>query len=131
MARLRERVQGAKRWLHNIRDGKEPVTGPPKRGVRRPGPSRRSVLSSVLWKLDWGKCRYCGAPATEQDHVVPRCNNGDLTSLYNLVMSCRDCNTTKGREGGFTLSKKRVLRRQRRQGLTHLVEYKKMEMQHE
>lgn len=116
---------------------------------KRPSAPRRAMLHRVLWKLDAGKCRYCEAPATEEDHVVARCNNGDINSLYNVVLSCHDCNAIKGREGGFTLSKKRELkwrgqlvapghlfgeplmaqvkeqrlRRQKRQGLTHMVAY--------
>lgn len=85
--------------------------------------------------------------------MIPKCNNGDLNALYNLAMACRSCNQTKGREGGFTMSKKGVLRwqgqlvapdalfgaplmalvkeqrrrRQARQGLHHLAEYGRVE----
>lgn len=121
------------------------------RNRQRPGPTHRSILMQILWKRDGGLCRYCGAPATEVDHVVPVCRNGSQAEICNTVLSCHDCNATKGREGGFTLSKKNVLRwqgtlvdpgalfgaplmelvkeqrlrRQQRQGLTHLVEYSK------
>jgi hypothetical protein len=42
---------------------------------------------------DEGNCRYCGAPATSVDHILPwayRPNN----SVSNLVAACMPCNVT-------------------------------------
>lgn len=36
-------------------------------------------------------CQYCGAPAHQADHVVPR-GKGGPDALPNLVACCRDCN---------------------------------------
>lgn len=114
---------------------------------RRRRIDRRSPFYSMVYERDNGVCRYCGAVATEVDHVVPVCNDGDKS--HNVVLACRPCNTIKGSEGGFTLGRKNVLRwhgrlvapgalygevlmekvkeqrlrRQERQGLTHLVDY--------
>jgi 5-methylcytosine-specific restriction endonuclease McrA len=40
-------------------------------------------------------CRYCGAPATELDHVHPYSRRG-LTTAANLVAACSSCNKSKG-----------------------------------
>jgi 5-methylcytosine-specific restriction endonuclease McrA len=44
-------------------------------------------------------CFYCGCRLNEEtatmDHVVPSCNGGG-TDFENLVLSCRDCNRSKG-----------------------------------
>jgi 5-methylcytosine-specific restriction endonuclease McrA len=41
-------------------------------------------------------CVYCGAPASELDHVVPLSMGGDPFALENLVSSCKRCNSSKG-----------------------------------
>lgn len=51
-------------------------------------------LRSFIFSRSDGKCVYCGAKATEIDHVVPR-SNGGTNSTYNLVASCRSCNEKK------------------------------------
>lgn len=40
-------------------------------------------------------CGYCGAAATELDHVFPW-SRGGLTWADNLVAACFDCNHEKG-----------------------------------
>lgn len=40
---------------------------------------------------DYSLCVYCGAPATINEHVVPRSRGGRLT-----LPSCRPCNASKG-----------------------------------
>lgn len=49
------------------------------------------------------KCAYCGARATDREHVVPRSFFGDhrknirlYGKLGNIVMSCRECNLMAG-----------------------------------
>jgi hypothetical protein len=46
-------------------------------------------------RRDGGRCRYCGAPATELDHVKPY-SRGGLTVAANLVAACSPCNKSKG-----------------------------------
>jgi 5-methylcytosine-specific restriction endonuclease McrA len=40
-------------------------------------------------------CRYCGARATEVDHVSPE-SRGGPTVAWNLVAACGPCNRSKG-----------------------------------
>ena len=51
-------------------------------------------LKSFIFNRSNGKCVYCGAKATEIDHVIPR-SKGGTNSTYNLVASCRACNQIK------------------------------------
>ena len=51
-------------------------------------------LRSFIFSRSGGKCVYCGAPAQEIDHVIPRAKGG-TNSAYNLVASCRACNQMK------------------------------------
>lgn len=51
-------------------------------------------LRSFVFSRSDGKCVYCGAKATEIDHVIPR-SKGGTNSTYNLVASCRSCNEKK------------------------------------
>ena len=51
-------------------------------------------LKSFIFNRSNGKCVYCGAKATEIDHVIPR-SSGGTNSTYNLVASCRSCNEKK------------------------------------
>ena len=48
-------------------------------------------------------CSYCGGPAGETDHIVPRSEAGGNTGLdhaipelENLTAACADCNRAKG-----------------------------------
>ena len=58
------------------------------------GPLYQQKLRSFIFGRSNGKCVYCGAKATEIDHVVPKANGG-TDSTYNLVASCRTCNQKK------------------------------------
>ena len=40
------------------------------------------------------ECSYCGAPAQEIDHIVPRAKDG-TNSTHNLTPVCRSCNEKK------------------------------------
>jgi len=51
--------------------------------------SRRNVFAR-----DGGRCQYCGRPAENLDHVVPR-SRGGTHSWENIVASCRACNARK------------------------------------
>lgn len=54
----------------------------------------QNKLRSFIFNRSNGKCVYCGAKATEIDHIVPR-SSGGSNSTYNLVASCRACNQMK------------------------------------
>lgn len=52
------------------------------------------LRTAALRRENW-TCRYCGARATEVDHVLPRAQGG-LTVLANLAAACQHCNREKG-----------------------------------
>lgn len=54
------------------------------------------IRAHVL-RRDGNVCHYCGAPATEVDHVVP-VSRGGSHKLHNLVAACHDCNANKNIE---------------------------------
>lgn len=58
------------------------------------GPLYQNKLRSFIFSRSNGKCVYCGAKATEIDHIIPRAKGG-TNSIYNLVASCRSCNEKK------------------------------------
>ncbi len=52
-------------------------------------------VRSEVWHRDGGACVLCGARAyLEFDHVIPRSKGGD-TSVGNLQLLCRKCNSEK------------------------------------
>ncbi len=51
--------------------------------------TRRAVFARDDWK-----CQYCGHPAENLDHVVPRSRGGTHT-WENVVAACRRCNSRK------------------------------------
>lgn len=52
-----------------------------------------------LWKRDSGRCFYCGVSLSWDtktiDHVIPKSKGGPHRA-WNLVISCVECNRTKG-----------------------------------
>lgn len=40
------------------------------------------------------RCRYCGKPATEIDHIVPQARGG-ADVIENMTACCSDCNCSK------------------------------------
>ncbi len=57
-------------------------------------------LRSYVFHRDGAKCRYCGdakAERYELDHIVPR-SRGGANRVSNLVVSCQDCNVSKGNQ---------------------------------
>ena len=58
------------------------------------GPLYQTKLRSYLFKKYNGQCVYCGAKATEIDHVISKAKGG-TNSFYNLVASCKSCNQMK------------------------------------
>ncbi len=53
-------------------------------------------------KRDGYICQYCGADATQVDHVIPR-KRGGTHDLENLVACCAPCNSAKGAKEGLFL----------------------------
>ncbi|MFM7719334.1 MAG: HNH endonuclease [Actinomycetota bacterium] len=51
--------------------------------------TRRAVFARDGWV-----CQYCGAPAENLDHVIPR-SKGGLHVWENVVAACRRCNAKK------------------------------------
>lgn len=41
-----------------------------------------------------GKCAYCGAVATERDHIIPL-GRGGTDFIGNILPACRACNSRK------------------------------------
>ena len=58
---------------------------------RNPWPAHPALRAHLL---DGATCTYCPAPATELDHVVPRCQGGGH-ERSNLVPACHTCNVQK------------------------------------
>ena len=57
-------------------------------------------LRSYVFHRDGAKCAYCGnakAERYELDHIVPRSRSG-ANRVGNLVVSCQDCNVSKGNQ---------------------------------
>jgi HNH endonuclease len=52
-------------------------------------------LRCEVMQRDRHTCQYCGAPATELDHVMPFSRHG-WTTADNLVAACSLCNKSKG-----------------------------------
>ena len=65
--------------------------------------TRRAVFARDAWT-----CQYCGAPAENLDHVVPRSRGGSHV-WENVVAACRHCNAKKEDrtpdEAGFRLAR--------------------------
>lgn len=58
------------------------------------GPLYNTNLREFVFSRTNGRCSYCGAKATEIDHIVPRANGG-TNSTFNLTPACRSCNQMK------------------------------------
>lgn len=54
-----------------------------------------AIRARILGPIDDRKwCTYCGVPATEVDHIVPRSRGGGLDD-DNLTPACFECNNQK------------------------------------
>jgi len=53
------------------------------------------------------RCRYCGAPSTTVDHIVPKFEGG-TDARSNLAGACKDCQQRKAaREGQRAMIRRR------------------------
>jgi 5-methylcytosine-specific restriction endonuclease McrA len=62
--------------------------------VRVPLRARASLSRRAVLVRDNFECQYCGRPAENVDHVVPRSRGGGHT-WDNVVAACRPCNSRK------------------------------------
>jgi 5-methylcytosine-specific restriction endonuclease McrA len=62
--------------------------------VRVPYRARASLSRRAVFIRDNYECQYCGSPAENVDHVIPRSRGGEH-SWENVVASCRPCNARK------------------------------------
>ena len=62
--------------------------------VKVPYRSRASLSRRAVFIRDNFECQYCGRPAENVDHVVPKSKGGPHT-WDNVVAACRPCNSRK------------------------------------
>jgi 5-methylcytosine-specific restriction endonuclease McrA len=62
--------------------------------VRVPFRAHAPLTRRAVFARDGWSCQYCGAPAENLDHVVPR-SKGGAHSWDNVVAACRRCNSRK------------------------------------
>jgi 5-methylcytosine-specific restriction endonuclease McrA len=62
--------------------------------VKVPYRARASLSRRAVFIRDNYECQYCGRPAENVDHVIPR-SRGGTHSWDNVVASCRSCNARK------------------------------------
>lgn len=62
--------------------------------VRVPFRARASLSRRAVFVRDNFECQYCGRPAQNVDHVIPRSRGGGHT-WENVVAACRPCNSRK------------------------------------
>ena len=58
------------------------------------GPLYNTNLREFVFSKTNGRCSYCGAKATEIDHIIAKANGG-TNSTFNLTPACRSCNQKK------------------------------------
>ncbi len=66
-----------------------------RRYVRIPYERHIPVNRRTVFARDGHRCQYCGRPAENLDHVIPRAQGGEHSWL-NVVAACKRCNTKKG-----------------------------------
>lgn len=62
--------------------------------VRVPYRRRAALSRRGVFIRDEGVCQYCGVPAENVDHVIPR-SKGGRHEWENVVAACRRCNSRK------------------------------------
>lgn len=62
--------------------------------VRVPYRARAALTRRAVFARDGWVCQYCGSPAENLDHVVPK-SRGGLHVWENVVAACRRCNSRK------------------------------------
>jgi 5-methylcytosine-specific restriction endonuclease McrA len=76
--------------------------------VKVPIRTRAALSRRGVFMRDDHTCQYCGAPAENVDHVIPRARGGQHV-WENVVAACRRCNSRKEdrlpHEAGFRLKR--------------------------
>lgn len=84
--------------------------------VKVPYQARVALNRKAVFARDGHVCQYCGAPAENIDHVIPRSKGGTHT-WENVVAACRPCNMRKEdrllHESGMKLRRKPSAPRER------------------
>jgi 5-methylcytosine-specific restriction endonuclease McrA len=62
--------------------------------VKVPYRARDSLSRRAVFVRDEFECQYCGRPAENVDHIVPKSRGGGHT-WDNVVAACRPCNSFK------------------------------------
>jgi 5-methylcytosine-specific restriction endonuclease McrA len=62
--------------------------------VRVPYRAQAALTRRAVFARDGWTCQYCGAPAENVDHVIPK-SRGGRHSWDNVVAACRRCNSKK------------------------------------
>jgi 5-methylcytosine-specific restriction endonuclease McrA len=62
--------------------------------VHVPYRARAALTRRAVFARDGWVCQYCGSPAENVDHVIPRSRGGEH-SWENVVAACRRCNSRK------------------------------------
>jgi 5-methylcytosine-specific restriction endonuclease McrA len=62
--------------------------------VRVPFRTRAALTRRAIFARDGWVCQYCGLPAENVDHVIPK-SRGGLHAWENVVAACRRCNSRK------------------------------------
>lgn len=65
-----------------------------RRFVRVPYRAQAPLTRRAVFARDEWTCQYCGAPAENLDHVVPK-SRGGMHTWENVVAACRRCNSRK------------------------------------
>jgi 5-methylcytosine-specific restriction endonuclease McrA len=88
-------VHATDRMLHSARiDVSEPSVIRLNYLVKVPYRARASLNRRAVFARDHHRCQYCGSPAENIDHVVPR-SRGGRHIWENVVAACRPCNARK------------------------------------
>jgi 5-methylcytosine-specific restriction endonuclease McrA len=62
--------------------------------VQVPYRARAALTRRAVFARDGWSCQYCGAPAENVDHVIPKSRGGEHI-WENVVAACRRCNSRK------------------------------------
>jgi 5-methylcytosine-specific restriction endonuclease McrA len=62
--------------------------------VKIPYRAHAALTRRAVFARDGWVCQYCGSPAENVDHVIPRSGGGSHT-WDNVVAACRRCNSRK------------------------------------
>jgi 5-methylcytosine-specific restriction endonuclease McrA len=77
--------------------------------VKVPYRAQAALTRRAVFARDHWTCQYCGQPAENVDHVVPRSRGGEHV-WENVVAACKRCNSRKRNrshhEVGLALSRK-------------------------